>query len=77
MSSFFECLSSMCMFLCNLCHFVFSKKIVNTCSCKVKRKEREVEEEVSSNQCLGHERRNWFKEQMCLELIHFATQFFF
>jgi len=65
------------MFLCNLCHFVFSKNFVNTCSCEIKGKTREVKEEVGSNQCLGHERKNWFKERMCLELICFATQFFY
>jgi hypothetical protein len=49
---------------------------VYTCSCEVEGKAREVEEEGDSNQRLGHERRNWFKEQMHLELIRFATQFF-
>jgi hypothetical protein len=75
-SPFCDCLSSMCMFLCNQCHFVFSKNFVYTCSCEVEGKAREVEEEGDSNQRLGHERRNWFKEQMHLELIRFATQFF-
>jgi hypothetical protein len=75
-SPFCDCLSSMCMFLCNQCHFVFSKNFVYTCSCEVEGKAREVEEEGNSNQCLGHERRNWFKEQMHLELIRFATQIF-
>jgi hypothetical protein len=75
MSSFCDYLSFMCMFLCNLWHFVFPKNFVNTCSCEVKGKAREVEEEVGSNQCLRHERINWFKEQMCLEFICFATQF--
>jgi hypothetical protein len=55
-SPFCDCLSSMCMFLCNQCHFVFSKNFVYTC--EVKGKAREVEEEGDSNQCLGHERRN-------------------
>jgi hypothetical protein len=50
---------------------------MKTCSCEVKGKAREVEKEVGSNQRLGHERINWFKEQMCLEFICFVTQFFF
>jgi hypothetical protein len=73
---FCDCLSSMCTFLCTQCHFVFSKNFVYTCSCEVEGKARDVEEEGDSNQRLGHERRNWFKEQMHLELIRFATQFF-
>jgi hypothetical protein len=62
---------ALCLCFCATYVILFFQKIVNTCSCEVKGKEREVEEEIGSNQCLGHERRNWFKEKMCLELIQF------
>jgi hypothetical protein len=44
-----DCLSSMCMFLCNQCHFVLSKNFVFASSCEVEGKAMEVEEKGDSN----------------------------